>query len=144
MFTPTAGVWAQRSRQRSPAALQSLRGLGSYEAWESSHPQTPVTIHSTDPIVRSYDTFFTPEEGAEVKRLAEPDMSRAVVSTTSGGAKADGRTNDVTWLPHDKSEGVWSLANRIADAVGLALDHAEPLQVVHYAVGQEYKKHWDA
>ena len=24
------------------------------------------------------------------------------------------------------------------------LEYAEPLQVVHYTVGQEYRKHWDA
>jgi prolyl 4-hydroxylase len=50
----------------------------------------------------------------------------------------------VTWLGHDTSEGIWALVNRIADTVGLPLTHAEPLQVVHYAQGQQYRQHWDA
>eukprot|EP01043_Picozoa_sp_COSAG02_P023103 COSAG02_NODE_1223_length_13799_cov_11.479270_8_plen_176_part_00 len=56
----------------------------------------------------------------------------------------DGRTNDVTWLPHDTSDGIWELVNHIADVVGLPLTYAEPLQVVHYRRGQQYRQHWDA
>lgn len=59
-----------------------------------------------------------------------------------GGTTTDGRTNDVTWLSHDQSVGIWDLVNHIADAVGLPLTHAEPLQVVHYKEGQQYRQHW--
>lgn len=61
-----------------------------------------------------------------------------------GGTPTDGRTNDVTWLAHDQSVGIWELVNHIADAVGLPLTHAEPLQVIHYKDGQQYRQHWDA
>ena len=50
----------------------------------------------------------------------------------------------MTWLAHDSSDGIWELVNHIADAVGLPLTHAEPLQVVHYRLGQQYRQHWDA
>jgi prolyl 4-hydroxylase len=39
---------------------------------------------------------------------------------------------------------VWALVQKIAEAVGLPSDHAEPLQVIHYTEGQQYRKHWDA
>lgn len=62
----------------------------------------------------------------------------------AGGRTTGDRTNDVTWLPHDASDHIWKLVNHIADAVGLPLTWSEPLQVVHYEQGQEYKRHWDA
>ena len=71
-------------------------------------------------------------------------MKRAVVSSTNGGKQAAGRTNDVCWLPHDSDEVIWNLASKIAAAVGLPLEYAEPLQVVHYEHQEEYRKHWDA
>eukprot|EP01052_Picozoa_sp_SAG31_P051018 SAG31_NODE_11917_length_986_cov_1.414882_1_plen_75_part_10 len=73
-------------------------------------------------------------------------MSRAGVTTDDGkgGRQSAGRTNDSAWLPHDATPLVWQVVQRISELVGLPSEHSEDLQVIHYQVGQEYRKHWDA
>jgi hypothetical protein len=57
------------------------RGLGSWEKWEADNPHYPARLYSTDPIVRTYDEFFTPEQCAEVQLTAAPSMKRGVLAT---------------------------------------------------------------
>eukprot|EP01050_Picozoa_sp_SAG11_P023811 SAG11_NODE_4899_length_1730_cov_1.749847_1_plen_90_part_00 len=62
---------------------------------------------------------------------AAPLMRRAGVTTNDGkgGRKSSGRTNDLTWLPHDHSLAVWRVVQRISELVAIPSEHAEKLQV---------------
>ena len=61
-----------------------------------------------DPVVATFSQVLSPEECAEIIRLAKPQMSRAGVTKDdgTGGRQVSGRTNDSCWLPHDTSPQV--------------------------------------
>ena len=73
-----------RSRQVLRDQVAVPRGLGSWEQWEAANPQFSVHVYSTDPIVRTYENFFTADQCTEVKLAAIPSMKRANVASKTG------------------------------------------------------------
>ena len=71
---------------------------------------------------------------------AAPIMRRAGVTTDDGksGRRSEGRTNDLAWLRHDENETISAVVERVANLVGLPVENAEKLQVIHYQEGQRY------
>jgi hypothetical protein len=112
--------------QRIPSDLQLKDG--------STPARTYVggTHHWNDPIVHTWDNVLTPEECQEIIDLAKPGLKRANVSDDSRGHTSDSRTNDNSWLVHDRSPLTWELVERIAAIVGVPPTHAESIQVIHY------------
>ncbi|HRI11016.1 MAG TPA: 2OG-Fe(II) oxygenase [Nannocystaceae bacterium] len=97
-----------------------------------------------DPLIHRLDDLLTPAECAHVIAAASPAMRRSQVSGATGGTFSAGRTSERTWLRHDTDPTIRALVDRIAAVVGLPSGHAEPLQVIHYGAGQEYRGHFDA
>ncbi len=99
---------------------------------------------SNDPLVGYIDGVLSSQECQHIINAAEGRMSRALVSVGKEGTISDGRTGSNTWLSHDSDSRVHAIAQRIADLVGLPLENAEALQVIHYGKKQEYRAHYDA
>jgi prolyl 4-hydroxylase len=97
-----------------------------------------------EPLVHVFDDLVTADESAAIVALARPAMRRSQVSGADGGRYSDGRTSERAWVKHDAAPEVAAAVARIAAQVGLPAGHAEPLQVIHYEVGQEYRPHFDA
>jgi hypothetical protein len=75
-------------------------GPGPREGW----PKGVFRTHAADPdpIVVTFDSFLGAEEAAGVINAALPQMRRAAVTADNGGSRtSQGRSNDLTWLPHD-------------------------------------------
>ncbi len=97
-----------------------------------------------DPIVWIIDEFVSVEEREHIMRVAEKGMSAAKVSRLGHNAPSAKRTGSVAWVKHDQTPIVRGLVKRVSDLVGIPVNHAESLQVVHYAETQEYQPHYDA
>ena len=97
-----------------------------------------------DPLIHVLDGVLAPAECERLIALARPLLRRAQVSGAVAGATSPGRTSERAWLAHQVDPLVHEIAERIAALVGLPLDHAEPLQVLRYGPGQEYRPHYDA
>lgn len=104
----------------------------------------PVINLREAPAIQIHERVFSADECAHIVQLAMPELDRAVVSGGESGVQSAGRTGSVKWLRHDVSPVVSECVNRLADIVGLPLENAESLQVIHYAQEQEYKPHFDA
>jgi prolyl 4-hydroxylase len=102
-----------------------------------------VRVHH-DPIVWVIDDFATPDECAHVIELAAGRIERAKVSTLGTNAVSERRTGSVCWVKHDETAIVAGVVGRVSELVGVPVDHAESLQVVHYGPTQEYQPHYDA
>ena len=75
-------------------------GPGPREGW----PKGVFRTHAADPdpIVVTFDGFLAAEEARAVIDAALPQMRRAGVTADNGGSRhSQGRSNDLTWLPHD-------------------------------------------
>jgi len=97
-----------------------------------------------EPLVYLFEDFLTASECDHLIELAEPHMSRAVVSGGEEGVESEGRTGQVHWLAHDHTEQTASISQKFAQLVALPLVNAESLQVINYGPGEQYKPHYDA
>lgn len=113
----------------------------------------PLTLHdrypigeqiATDPIIWVIDDFVTADERAHIIEQAADRMDIARVSRLGANTVSERRTGSVAWVKHDETPVVADLVARVGDLVGIASDHAESLQVVHYGENQEYQAHFDA
>ncbi len=96
------------------------------------------------PAVYVYEGFASAAEAEALITAAQDGLGRALVSQARAGAESLGRTGENCWLRHDTNPLINGLCKRLSALVGLPLEHAESLQVVHYTAGQQYAPHFDA
>lgn len=136
---------AQRDRtaQVQLAMLQamSLTGLGDPKSIPAAQ-----TV-SARPQVAVIPGFMTPRECLYVSLVAEPLLAPSVVVHPGTGhlVRDPIRSSTAAMFPFIAEDPVLHAINRrIAAATQTAYEQGEPLQVLSYAPGQEYKLHSDA
>lgn len=106
-----------------------------------------VEMLNLDPDLYLFHDIITDSEIEHVKKLAKPQLKRAVVtnSTTGNQLAAEYRISQSAWLEDSASPVVRRISQRIETTTGLSLDpkHAEPLQVANYGIGGHYEPHHD-
>ena len=101
-------------------------------------------VFSSEPLVAVRNNVISPIECAYLIELAKPHIKRAGVVLDEGFKPSEGRTGSNHWLKYDEDDVVKSIGQRIADIVGLPLENAESMQIIHYGPEQEYRPHFDA
>ena len=101
-------------------------------------------VFSSEPLVAVRNNVISPIECAYLIELAKPHIKRAGVVLDEGFRPSEGRTGSNHWLKYDEDDVVKSIGQRIADIVGLPLENAESMQIIHYGPEQEYRPHFDA
>jgi hypothetical protein len=101
-------------------------------------------VFSSQPLVAVRNDVISPIECAYLIELAKPHIKRAGVVLEEGFKPSEGRTGSNHWLKYDEDDVVKSIGQRIADIVGLPLENAESMQIIHYGPEQEYRPHFDA
>lgn len=154
-LTASGGQWRRGIdllRQLAAHDRRCARELAVVEAMrltEAGDPTVPPTgkVISQSPHLTLFEGLFTAGECAYLVGAAAPMLEPSVV--------VDNRTGRQVRDPVRTSDGVgftWPLENpavhalnrRIAAASGTAVEQGEPLQVLRYRPGQEYKPHFDA
>jgi prolyl 4-hydroxylase len=97
-----------------------------------------------DPLVAVFENFLQDQEIEQLLNAARPQLQQALVSSAESGVKSPGRSGSNCWIPHGYNQIVHDLSQRVAEVVGVPLENAESLQVVHYKVGEQYAPHFDA
>ena len=141
-----------RLRQSAITDLQSHRALGLIDAMTLGGCGAPAAVPegnllSESPYAMSVPKLFTVEECDYLIEAAKPMMSPSVVVDEQTGRLVPHpiRTSDTAlfpWLTADPA--VTALNRRIAALSGTGLDQGEPLQVLRYRAGQQYRNHFDA
>nr|CRH04861.1 Putative Procollagen-proline dioxygenase [Candidatus Magnetococcus massalia] len=103
-----------------------------------------LTVVHTEPLVGYLDHIISPVECEYLIKLAEGKIKRAKVSMDEQYTVSDGRSGSNLWLSYRKDATVNSIGQRIANLVGIPLENAEAMQVLHYGPEQEYRAHYDA
>ena len=97
-----------------------------------------------DPLVAVFENFLSENEVEQLLAAAKPKLQQALVSSAESGVESDGRTGSNCWISHSHNRVIADLCLRIAEVVGVSLEHAESLQAIHYNSGEEYAPHFDA
>ncbi|MBV8685410.1 MAG: 2OG-Fe(II) oxygenase [Alphaproteobacteria bacterium] len=130
-------------RRREAAALvdrMTLTGQGDPVAVPAARPL------SASPDVRLVPGLLSPAECDYLARVAEPGYGPSIVVDPSTGRdyRDPVRTSDgstLHWLIEDPA--VHALNRRLAAATGTAAEQGEPMQILRYRPGQQYRRHLD-
>ncbi|RST30844.1 peptidyl prolyl 4-hydroxylase subunit alpha [Sphingomonas ginkgonis] len=145
------------------AALQMLRDaaatdesarkefalLGQMSLDSSGDPRAPSTaeIVSEAPLVRRFPKLLTDAECDYLIAAAEPLLQPSVIVDPATGEQRPNpiRTSSGASFPfvHERP-AIHALNRRLAAASGTEVGAGEPLQVLRYAPGEEYRLHSDA
>ncbi|MEX0962502.1 MAG: 2OG-Fe(II) oxygenase [Pseudohongiellaceae bacterium] len=97
-----------------------------------------------DPLVCVFENFILDKEIEALLAAAKPILQQALVSADQSGVTSDGRTGSSCWIAHSHNAVIEELSLRIAEVVGIGLECAESLQVIHYDESEQYAPHFDA
>ena len=105
----------------------------------------PVETLSDDPPVRLVRGLLLPEECRFLTTLAEPRLEPSYIVAPDGSRRPHPtRTSAGTSFgPMDEDLIVHALNRRIAAVTGTDVNWGEPLHILRYAPGQEYRPHVD-
>jgi prolyl 4-hydroxylase len=101
----------------------------------------------TNPRVLLHRGFLSAAECAHIARSAQDLLEPSSVFDPASGrhiAHPIRTSSAATIGPTRESLAVRAILGRIAALTGLPTDHGEPLSVLHYAPGQQYRMHMDA
>lgn len=101
---------------------------------------------SRDPELRYVPDYLSDEEVDYLTFHAQPRLKPSLVVEPSTGRPLRNalRTSEGTSLYPDMVDmAVGLIANRLATAAGVHVGHGEPLALLRYRIGQEYKPHYD-
>lgn len=102
---------------------------------------------SSSPEVRLFPTLFSPSECDFLVGVAIPRLGPSLVVDPVTGQQVPNpvRTSDAAAFPLVvESPAVHALCRRLASASETEVGQGEPLQVLRYSAGQQYKPHFDS
>lgn len=97
-----------------------------------------------EPLLYLFEEFLTDLEVEQLLAAAKPKLKQAMVSAAKSGVESAGRSGNNCWIAHGYNAVIEDLSFRVAEVVGIPLENAESLQLVHYSENQEYAPHFDA
>ena len=130
-------------------AAQDLKLIGSMQLGENGDATGPFASErlSSSPDVRLFPALFTAEECDFLIERAAPSLRPSLVVDPQTGQQVPNpvRTSDAVAFPLiAESPAIHALCRRLAAASGTHVKQGEPLQVLRYRPGQEYRPHFDA
>lgn len=130
-------------------ASRELDLVGKMQLGENGEPQGPFPSEqlSTSPDVRLFPGLFTTDECDWLMERAAPSLQPSLVVDPQTGMQLPNpvRTSHATGFPLvAESPAIHALCRRLAEASATHVKQGEPLQVLRYSPGQEYRPHFDA
>ena len=128
---------------RELATIQSMR-LGPDG---EPHGPFPSEQLSASPDVRTFPALFSADECDFLVDRSQPSLQPSVVVDPQTGRQVPNpvRTSDAVAFPLViESPAIHALCRRLAVASNTHVKQGEPLQVLRYRPGQEYRPHFDA
>lgn len=146
---PAALRLLEAAATADPVAAGHLSLLRAMDLDATGAPRTTPAGHAigNEPLVRHFPCFLTRAECAHIARAAAELMEPAtVVDPRSGRLIAHPvRTSDNAVIgPTCEDLVIRAINRRIAAASETAIEAGEPLTVLRYAPGQQYRPHLDA
>jgi prolyl 4-hydroxylase len=123
--------------------MQLIEAMDLTANGDPSHPRAGERL-SDAPEVTIFRQGFTPQECDFLIAVAEPTYEESKVVSIGGEIRTPLRTSDgstMHWLIEDPA--THALNRRLASFSGTDVDQGEPLHILRYRPGQEYRPHID-
>ena len=144
----TALTLVEKAAEHDPAAAYQRDLIAAMSLTPGGTPASLVPLESlsVSPKVAVARALFTPEECAHIMALSAPKLVPSVVvdPTTRREIPHPIRTSEGTVLgPIQQDLVIHMLDRRIAAVTSSRVEQGEPLTVLRYAPGQQYRLHHD-
>jgi prolyl 4-hydroxylase len=129
--------------QAEASASEIIAAAGN--AIETADRRVHMLFALNAPRVVLFDDLLSHEECDELVRQASVKLERSTVVNAQTGdydVHPD-RTSSGTHFQRGETDLVRRIERRISELVGSPVEHGEPLQILHYTPGAEYKPHFD-
>lgn len=138
----------KQASDRDPAAAAELKLIAQMKLDADGEPLGQIEVErlSSRPDVSMIRGLFTSRECRFLAGVAAPAFAPSVVVDPTTGALVPNpvRTSDAAAFPLvAESPAIQALNRRLAKASGTDVRQGEPLQVLRYRAGQEYRPHFD-
>jgi prolyl 4-hydroxylase len=109
-------------------------------------PAAKRHVLSADPHVELIEALFSPEECRYVQMLAQPWLEPARVYSQAGGSRVDPirDAENMAFPPATEDLVIQAINHCIAQAANLPFNWGEPLHVMRYLPGQQFRPHHDS
>ena len=106
----------------------------------------PRRMLSADPHIELISALFSAAECRYIQLLAAPWLEPAMILSTSGEGMRDPHrdADNMVIAPMTEDLVIQAINRCIAAATGFPTGHGEPLHVMRYGPGQQYRPHHDA
>jgi prolyl 4-hydroxylase len=146
---PRAMELLRSAATKDPAAQTQLALLEKMSLGPGGDPQAmlPSKTLSESPDVRLFPGFFSPDECEFLIESARPSLQPSFVIDPYSGRQIPNpiRTSRGVAFPFvDENPAIHALNRRIAAVTATDVRAGEPVQVLSYAPGQQYREHSDA
>lgn len=137
-----------RVQQQHPSMLQQYEceamRLPEGNRVRASDRDIGIRFTLKNPNVALIENILSPQECEKLIQLSATKVKRSEVIEPDGTRQVSAvRTSEGTHFALAENAIVDRLEKRLAALIGKPIDHAEPLQILHYRVGGEYLPHHD-
>jgi prolyl 4-hydroxylase len=94
-----------------------------------------------EPLILILENVLSSSECDALIDLAKDRMQRAKIGKSH--LVSDIRTNSSMFFEESENELVHTIETRVSNLMNIPISHAEPLQILHYNVGDQYQSHFD-
>lgn len=151
------GTGCRSDPAKARAMLSGIRAVDAYSARQLSFAEKmlsaaevaklPIETLSEAPLIRSIRGFLTPDECRYIVELATPNLQPSFVVDPTTGRRMPHPVRTSTGMsfgPTQEDYVIHKINRRIARVTGTRVQWGEPIHVLNYAPGQEYRPHVDA
>lgn len=129
-----------------PAALDTTTILAqSPNAIETSDRKVDILFALNAPRIVLFGGLLSDEECDELIALSRRKLTRSTVVNPERGSydPHPDRTSSGTHFERGENELIRRIESRIAELISCPVERGEPIQILHYTPGAEYKPHFD-
>lgn len=134
--TPQAGDQPLTSSEILAATSNSI---------ETSDRAVNILFALNAPRVVLFGNLLSPEECDELVQLSARKLHRSTVVNAATGEYDvhPDRTSSGTHFHRGENELITRIERRISELLSVPIENGEPIQILHYTPGAEYKPHFD-
>ncbi len=139
----------ERVQQNSPSLLTDYKAdrirLPASPRIRAGDREVQVGFTMSDPNVALLIDVLSEDECSKLIQLSAGKLKRSeVVDRKTGGTEVSNvRTSEGTHFDRGENAVIQRLEQRVAALTGVPVENGEPVQILHYRVGGEYKPHHD-
>ncbi|MBM7567502.1 prolyl hydroxylase family protein [Paenibacillus sacheonensis] len=93
------------------------------------------------PLILILENVLSHAECDALIALAQSRLQRAKIGKAH--QESDIRTSSSMFFEESENESIHTVESRVSELMNIPVSHAEPLQILHYKAGEQYRPHYD-